>query len=114
MKREVFVDMIVDLVNEYINYGDDVDPDMMIRVNPSNLAAVMVDSRVMQQEIAYSDEAVEAAAGVEGDASESATDMQAREDPEFYKVKSLIITEANGSRRVSREAVERIADDYGL
>lgn len=112
MRRYEFVDAVVRLVKEYIEYGQDADPDMMLRVNPVDCTATLVNNQDMQQEIAYSDEAIEEAAGVEGDESESATDFQAKEDADFYPVKILMVKSAKSERVPSYEAIEHVADNY--
>lgn len=112
MRRYEFVDTVSTLVKEYIEYGQDADPDMVLRVNPVDLSATLVNNGDLQQEIAYSDEAVEEAAGVEGDESESATDFQAKEDADFYPLSTLIVSSYKKERVPSYEAIERIADNY--
>lgn len=112
MRRYEFVDTVASLVKEFIEYGQDADPDMVLRINPVDLSATMVNSQDMQQEIAYSDEAIEEAAGVEGDESESATDFQAHEDADFYPLSTLIVSSYKKERVPSYEAIEKVADNY--
>lgn len=112
MKRYDFVDTVSTLVSEYIKYGQDADPDMMLRINPVDLSATMVNNRDMRSEIEYADEAIEQAAGVEGDESESATDFQARENADFYRIRDLITVKSDGKRYPDDKAIERVADNY--
>lgn len=112
MKRKEFTDYVISAVAQYINNPSAYDGDPQIRVNPENLAIDMVNGSDLLKAIEYSGEAVEAAAGVEGDASESATDYQASQDPEFYPVRSLIAVRPDGTRVVDRKAVYALVDNY--
>lgn len=112
MKREEFSEYIVSAVGQYLNNSSAYDSDPQIRVNPADLAIDMVNGSDLLKAIEYSDEAVEAAAGVEGDASESATDYQASRDPEFYPLRSLIAVRPDGTREVDHKAVEALVGNY--
>lgn len=112
MKREEFADTVKAAVGIYINNIESYDSDPQIRVNPATLAVDMVNGSDLLKAIEYSDEAVENAAASEGDATESATDYQASQDPEFYPVRRLIRYEADGSRAVDMKAVDALVDVY--
>lgn len=114
MKRYEFVNTVADLVKEYIEYGSDADPDMQVRIGGVTHNAILVTNGERLAEVADSDEAIEAAAGVDGDESESAADFQSRENPDFYAVRSLIVTEKDGKHTPSYQAIERIADNYSF
>ncbi len=112
MKRKEFTDYVASAVAQYLNNPSAYDGDPQIRVNPENLAIDMVNGSDLLKAIEYSDEAVEDAAGAEGDASESSTDFQSSQNPDFYPVRQLVAIEADGSRRVDHAAVETLADIY--
>lgn len=112
MNKEGFVKAAVHCVNLYIDNIDRFGTDPQLKVNPVSLNVSLVDDALRNQSLAYSQEAIEAAAGVEGDASESATDFQAAENPDFYPVKSLLKTGSDGITTVDVDAIRKIADSY--
>lgn len=104
--------VITDLVEEYIEDFDRFDSNPQIRVNPALKRAMLVNGRDMLEAIADSDEAIEDAAGAQGDETESATDYQASQNPDFYPVKKLLKTLSNGKTVPDAEAIEKIASNY--
>lgn len=112
MKRKEFTDYVASAVAQYLNNPSAYDGDPQIRVNPENLAIDMVNGSDLLKAIEYSDEAVEDAAGAEGDESESSTDYQSSMNPDFYPVRSLVAVSADGKRRVDHAAVVALADVY--
>lgn len=112
MKREEFVETVKAAVGIYVNNTESYDSDPQIRVNPATLAVDLVNGSDLLKAIEYSDEAVENAAASEGDATESADDYQASQDPEFYPVRRLIRYGTDGSRTVDMVRVDAVADNY--
>lgn len=103
---------IISLVNEYIENFDRFDHNPQIRINPSTLAATLVNGRDMQLEIEDNDEAIEDAAAAEGLETETAADFQASQNPEFYAVKKLLRAPDSGSTVPDKAAIHRIASKY--
>ena len=112
MKREEFIQTVKCAVGIYIDNTESYDSDPQVRINPANLAVDLVNGSDLLKAIEYSDEAVESAAGAEGDASESATDYQALQDPDFYAVRRLVRRAPDGTCSVDMVAVDSLADTY--
>lgn len=111
MTKEDFIKILTDRVQEYIESFDIFDSNPQLMINPVSLSVTLVNGSVMLDNIADSDETIEDAAGAEGDASESATDYQAKQNPDFYPVKKLLITMA-GKATPDTKAIDAIADTY--
>ena len=91
MKKDEFINHITDLVNDYINYYVGSDEDPQIRVNPA---------------------VVEEAAAADDSAAEDADDYQAAQDPDYYTVRSLVLTDSKGNARADAKAIEALAATY--
>lgn len=102
MDRKDFTENIKRIVANYEEDRAEMGPDPQLRINPLSLHASVVTAAEMQNEIAYTDEDIEAAAAAEGDETESSDDYEARQDPDFYPLRLLT---ADG-------AVDRLADKY--
>lgn len=90
MKREEFVKAVTDLVQRYIDNFDLFDSDPQLRVNPASLEMSLVNSSEMRTAIEYSDEALEEAAASQGATYEDSTDLQVRQNPDFYPLRTLL------------------------
>ena len=112
MKREEFVKAVTDLVQEYIDNFDRFDDNPQIRVNPELLYVEAIDGRAMLEGIGDSDEAIEDAAYAHGDETMSATDYQAKENPDFYPIKPLLKPTGEHTSEPDKDKIERIADNY--
>ncbi len=112
MKRDEFVAYVKAGIEYWLNNADAYDSDPQISVVPATLRIDLVNGSDFLESIADSDEAVESAAGVEGDASESSTDLQAGRDPDFYAVRSLVRYDSHGRITVDDKAVGAVADVY--
>lgn len=112
MKKDEFINHITDLVNDYINYYVGSDEDPQIRVNPVSLNAEFVDSRDELFDIDESDAVVEEAAAADDSAAEDADDYQAAQDPDYYTVRSLVLTDSKGNARADAKAIEALAATY--
>lgn len=112
MKREDFEKALSDLVQEYIDNFDRFDSNPQIRVNPELLYVEAIDGRAMLEGIGDSDEAIEDAAYAEGDETMSASDFQAKENPDFYPIKSLLKPNGPHSSIPDKDAIAKIADNY--
>lgn len=112
MKREEFIKAVTDLVQEYIDNFDRFDSNPQIRVNPELLYVEAIDGRAMLEGIGDSDEAIENAAYAHGDESMSATDYQAKEDPDFYPIKDLLKPNGPHSSIPDADKISKLADNY--
>lgn len=112
MERNVFVKAVTDLVQEYIDNWDRFDSNPQIRVNPELLYVEAIDGSAMLEGLGDSDEAIEDAAYAHGDESMSATDFQAKENPDFYPIKELIKPAGHNVSVPDAEKIEKIADEY--
>lgn len=112
MTQNSLTDSIIGLIREYIDNFDMFDSNPQIRVNPGAKTAALVNGKDMLAEIEDSNEAIEDAAGAEGDEIEDASDFQVKQNPDFYPVKSLLKTEADGSVVPDESGVDKIAAIY--
>lgn len=112
MTRQEFIDTVTTLVNDYIGAPGNFDSNPQLRVNPELMQITIINGSQLLQAIEYSDEAIESAAAVEGDASESATDYQASQNPDFYPMFTLTKRDSNGKQYPSAEAISKVADIY--
>lgn len=112
MKREKFVKAITDLVQEYIDNWDRFDSNPQIRVNPELLYVEAIDGSAMLEGIEDSDETIEDAAYAEGDETMTATDFQAKQNPDFYPIKELIKNAGNNVSIPDKEKIEKLANNY--
>lgn len=113
MTRQEFTDRITDIVDNYIKYyisGRGADP--QIRVNPLTLYTDLVADRDHMLDIDYSDQAIEEAAAADTETYADAMDRQARQNPDYYAVKSLIIRGSDGHAQADTAAIATIADTY--
>ena len=110
--RKTFVKAVADLVQEYIDNWDRFDSNPQIRVNPELLYVEAVNGSAMLEGLGDSDEAIEDAAYAHGDESMSATDFQAKQNPDFYPIKELIQPAGHNVSVPDAEKIEKIADKY--
>lgn len=112
MNRQEFIKQIADLVQRYIDNFDRFDSDPQIRVNPLLLRVDIVNGKDRLEGIGFSEEAIENAAYAEGDETESSSDRQAKENPDFYPVKNLLKPTGEHSSEPDMDAIAAIADNY--
>lgn len=110
--RPTFIKAVKDLVQEYIDNFDRFDSNPQIRVNPELLYVEAIDGKAMLEGIGDSDEAIEDAAYAVGDETMSASDFQAKENPDFYPIKSLLKPNGPHSSVPDTDKIEKIADEY--
>ncbi len=103
MNRKDFADAVAGMVKIYLDNSYNFDENPQLRVNPVTFDFTIVNGSDMLAEIEDNNEAVEDAAGAEGDADEAATDMQVKQNPDFYSVKRLIRS-SNGGASIPDEA----------
>lgn len=112
MTRKEFTDYVTSLVDRYIEVFNLYDSDPQIKVNPTTLAADLINGSEMMTDIEYADEAVEEAAGAENESYNDAMDSQAAQNPDFYPVKKLLAKNKDGHATADSEAIDAIADRY--
>lgn len=112
MTKSEFTDGLLTLVRDYINNTSSFDYNPQVRVNPLDHSLSIVNGSDMLAEIEASDEAIEEAAGVDGDASEDAADFQVKQNPDFYAVKKLIYLKKDGTPVPDEKAVTAIVRSY--
>ena len=110
MNRKDFADAVAGMVKIYLDNSYNFDENPQLRVNPVTFDFTIVNGSDMLAEIEDSNEAVEDAAGAEGD--EAATDMQVKQNPDFYSVRRLITTAPNGSYVPDEAQIDAIAALY--
>lgn len=112
MKREDFIKTVTTQVEEYIENFDRFDSNPQLRVNPVLLFTDIINGKDMLNGIGYSEEAIEDAAYAQGDETESSSDFQASQDPDFYPVKKLLKPIGPNTSAPDVAAIEKIADNY--
>lgn len=112
MNRKDFADAVAGMVKIYLDNSYNFDENPQLRVNPVTFDFTIVNGSDMLAEIEDNNEAVEDAAGAEGDADEAATDMQVKQSPDFYSVRRLITTAPNGSYVPDEAQIDAIATIY--
>lgn len=112
MTRKEFKKSIEDNINFYINNFYRFDSNPQLRINPDSLVVTAVNGSDILSEIGDNDEALEAAAAAHGQASQEASDFQVTQNPDFYALKPLLKTTADGGTVPDPTAVENIVETY--
>lgn len=112
MTRKNFTDSIMTLVDGFIANYDEFDNDPQLRVEPATLNVSIVSGDERTAEMAYSQEALEGAAAVEGVEGEDADDLQVRRNPDFYAMRNLIKTVGEPQPVPARKAIKDVVDMY--
>ena len=112
MNRKDFADAVAGMVKIYLDNSYNFDENPQLRVNPVTFDFTIVNGSDMLAEIEDSNEAFEDAAGAEGDADEATTDMQVKQNSDFYSVRRLITTAPNGSYVPDEAQIDAIAALY--
>ena len=100
------------MVQNYIDNFYDFDSNPQLRVNPELLYVEIENGYAYQDDIEYSDEVVENAAYAEGDATESASDYQAKQNYDYYPVKKLIKRAGEHKAVPDTEAIDAVVAEY--
>lgn len=112
MTRNEFIESLTSSVVSYINAPEIAGPNPQIRVNPLKLDVALINGTDFLNDIAYSDEIIEAAAAADRPADADADDYQVAQNPDFYPAATLVKFSSDGVRHPNTEAIERIADIY--
>lgn len=102
MDKKEFVENIKRIVTNYEGDRSEMGDDPQLRINPLSLHASVVSAKEMQNEIAYTDEDIDAGAAAEGDETESSDDYEEKQDPDFYPLREL----------TGPDAIQKVADTY--
>lgn len=102
MERQEFIDNVKRIVANYEADRLEMPDEPQLRINPLNLRMSVVTAEEMQNEIAYTDEDIDAEAAAEGDMTESSDDYEEKQDPDFIPLRELT---APGS-------AEKLAEKY--
>lgn len=112
MKKSDFIQAVTGLVWVYINNEDLQGKSAHITVNPETLYVDLLTQDEFHQALADNEEAFEDAAYAQGDETESASDFQEKENPDFYLVQTLIKKDETGKEVPDAEAIEKVASNY--
>lgn len=112
MTKEELSEAIVHAVTLYTNSPEYFDSNPKIRINPDTLDVTVVNGRDALKGIGFNDEAIEEEALVDGDASESAADFQASQNPDFYAVKDYVRVNSEGKQEPDKAKITRLAKTY--
>ena len=112
MTRKEFIDRVNAAVAMYLGDFEAFEPDPHLSVNPVTMFVNVVCGPLMDQDIADADEAIEDAAAAEGDADESATDLQARENPDYYPIVQFLTVKPGHPTVANPQAIEKLAEKY--
>lgn len=113
MKRDALEKSIRDVVQEYIDYSAELEPNLHVRINPVSFDVALVRESDMLGELGDNDEAVEDAAGAQGAEYETAADFQVSLNPDFYPVSRFIaVSDDDSKQEVNTAAVAEVASNY--
>lgn len=97
MDKNEFIANVKRIIDNYSADRDEMTDDPQLRINPLSLHMSVVTAREMQNEIAYTDEDIDAEAAAEGDETESSDDYEEKQDPDFIPLRTLLAPEAIAS-----------------
>lgn len=112
MTQEELITAINHAVTLYTNSPEYFDSNPQLRINPATLDVTIINGNDMMKGIAFSDEAIEEEALVDGDESESATDFQASQDPDFFPVKKYVRIDVHGKNVPDMKMIKKLAETY--
>ena len=112
MKRDEFTNSVAEVVQNYIDNFYEYDKNPMLRVNPDLKLVEVENGYGFREDVGYDDEVIEEAAAAEGDASESSTDNQAKQNGDYYPVREFFTVDGEGKGSVDKAAINRLADRY--
>lgn len=102
MDKEKFIEDVKRIVSTYMEDRDEMNFDPQLRINPLTRHMSVVSAEEMQNEIAYTDEDLDAEAAAGGDETESSDDYEEKQDPDFIPLREL----------TAKGAAEKLADKY--
>lgn len=87
--KQEFIDDLRRIVANYKENRGEMTDDPQLRINPLTMHMSVVTAAEMQNEIAYTDEDIDAEAAAEGDETESSEDYEEKQDPDFVPLREL-------------------------
>lgn len=112
MTRKEFIESVNDAVARYLDDFEQFEPDPHLSVNPVTHFVDVVSGQTMADGVEDADEAIEDAAAAEGDATESASDYQVKENPDYYPIAQFLTVSTHHPTVVNPKAIEKLADQY--
>ena len=112
MTRKELIENINTTLRRYLNATEYYGPDPQLSVNPVTLYVDLATDATRTAGLADSEEALEDAAAAQGDASEAATDFQARENPDYYPVSQFLKYTSGAPTVPDTAAVAALALSY--
>lgn len=114
MTREEFIKVVETLVAQYIAEGVVPQSNAQLRVNPVSKSVAIVSNDEYLSEIADNIETTEDAAAADGLASETSTDWQSSQNPDFYPILTLLHKDRQGNYTINTPAIDHLATIYHL
>lgn len=114
MKRTEFINAVTNAVRDYIIDRENFDLDPQLKVDPVTLVAIPVNASEMLNTLAENEENVEIEAAADGERSEMYADNQARQDADFYPLRTLVNRDVDGNMVPDMKAVMAVADNYSF
>lgn len=112
MDRQEFTETLRNIVTNSIEEYDRLGPDTQLSINPVTKYISVDTGGEIDAEIADADEVVEIGAGAERPEQEDADDYQARQNPDFYALSSLVKRDEKGTLIPDNEAINRVITTY--
>lgn len=112
MDRQEFTETLCNIVTNSIEEYDRLGPDTQLSINPVTKYISVDTGGEIDAEIADADEVVEMGAGAERPEQEDADDYQARQNPDFYALSSLVKRDEKGTLIPDNEAINRVITTY--
>lgn len=112
MTRTDFIERINNAISRYLDDFELFEPAPQLSINPQTLSVELISGKERQTQLEYADEALESAAGAEGDLSEQALDFQVSQNPDFYPVRTLLKVVPGKPTVSDQTAIEAVADRY--
>lgn len=112
MDRQEFTETLRNIVTNSIEEYDRLGPDTQLSINPVTKYISVDTGGEIDAEIADADEVVEIGAGAERPEQEDADDYQARQNPDFYTLSSLVKRDEKGTLIPDNEAINRVITTY--
>lgn len=112
MTRKEFSDNVTGIVRLYLDNTFDFDSNPQLRIAPGTYDIDIVNGSEMLADIEDDNETVEDAAAAEGASDQDGTEFQARRNPDFVAVNSLINRNPGGRPQLDPEAIEQLVNSY--
>lgn len=112
MNKDEFAETMRNIVAGYIAKFYEIGSEAQLSINPvTKFISVDVGNNI-QSDIADAEEAVEEAAGAENPVDEDFSDYQAEQNPDFYPLRSFVISDGSGAHKPDDKAIVQLIDRY--